>query len=51
MTRREIPAFALRLRPVVKERVRRHAEENRRSMNTEIEMLLEEALDVREKRR
>lgn len=42
MRKREIKPFGLRLQPALKERARDEAERNRHSMNTEIEMLIED---------
>lgn len=48
MKRRDITPFSLRLQSWVKERARAEADRNRRSMNTEIEILIEEGLKWRE---
>lgn len=48
MKKRDITPFGLRLQPLLKERVRGEAAKNRRSMNTETEMLIEEGFKWRE---
>lgn len=48
MKKRSITPFGLRLQPDLKERARLEATKNRRSMNTEIEILIEEGLKWRE---
>ena len=50
MTMRRIAPYPLRLPPEVKQRVDDEARRNRRSMNAEIGLLIEEALDARAKR-
>lgn len=47
---RDISPYPLRLQPSVKQRVDDEARRNRRSMNAEIGLLIEEALDARAKR-
>ncbi|MCY1456539.1 hypothetical protein D9M71_737640 [compost metagenome] len=44
MTRRNIQPFGFRIRQDVKEAAKAEAERNRRSLNTELEMLVEEGL-------
>lgn len=51
MTRRQIPPFGFRMRPEIKEEVQQEAQKNRHSINTELEMLVEEALACRRKRK
>ena len=41
MNRREIAPFGFRIRPEVKEAAKEQAERNRRSLNTELELLVE----------
>lgn len=50
MKRREIPVFPLRLDPGLKERAGRYAARYRHTMTVELEMLIEEALDARDKK-
>ncbi|MBK3797539.1 hypothetical protein CXF92_18535 [Pseudomonas sp. Choline-3u-10] len=47
MNRREIAPFGFRIRPEVKEAAKEQAERNRRSLNTELELLVEEGLERR----
>lgn len=47
---RSITPYPLRLPPEVKQRVDDEARRNRRSMNAEIGLLIEEALDARAKK-
>lgn len=47
MNRREIAPFGFRMRPEVKEAAKEEAERNRRSLNTELELLVEESLERR----
>lgn len=49
MNRREIAPFGFRIRPEVKEAAKEEAERNRRSLNTELELLVEEGLERRKK--
>ncbi|WCD79147.1 Arc family DNA-binding protein [Pseudomonas sp. TUM22785] len=51
MKTRDIKPFGLRLQPAVKDAARGEATMNRRSLNAEIELLIEEALKCREQRR
>lgn len=50
MKKRDIPPFGLRLSPPLKKRTKAEAERNRRSMNTEIELLIEDGFKWREMR-
>ena len=47
MKTREIKPFGLRLQPHNKDRIKVEAESNRRSMNTEAEMLIEDGFKWR----
>lgn len=49
MKKREINPFGLRLRPALKEKAKDEADRNRHSMNTELEMLIEDGFKWREK--
>ncbi|ATH82813.1 hypothetical protein CO724_17180 [Ectopseudomonas mendocina] len=49
MKRRDISPFGFRIRPEVKEAAQREANKNRRSLNSELELLVEEGLDGRKK--
>lgn len=49
MKKREITPFGLRLRPALKEKAKDEADRNRHSMNTELEMLIEDGFKWREK--
>lgn len=48
MKRRDITPFGLRMQPELREKAKSEAEQNRRSMNTEIEMLIEDGFRWRE---
>ncbi len=48
MKKRDISPFGLRLQPAMKERAKSEAERNRHSMNTEIELLMEDGFKWRE---
>ncbi len=48
MKRRDITPFGLRLQPALRKRAKCEAEQNRHSMNTEIEMLIEDGFRWRE---
>jgi hypothetical protein len=48
MKKRDIAPFGLRLSPEIKEMAKSEAGRNRHSMNTEIEMLIEDGLKWRE---
>lgn len=48
MKARDIKPFGLRLQPHNKERVKGEAESNRRSMNSETELLIEDGFKWRE---
>lgn len=48
MKKRDIMPFGLRLPPTLKEKAKSEAERNRHSMNTEIEMLIEDGFKWRE---
>ena len=48
MKARDIKPFGLRLQPHNKERIKAEADSNRRSMNTEAEMLIEDGFKWRE---
>lgn len=48
MKKRDISPFGLRLQPQNRERVQAEAQANRRSMNTETEMLIEDGFKWRE---
>lgn len=48
MKTRDIKPFGLRLKPAVKDAAKCEATRNRRSLNAEIELLIEEALKCRE---
>lgn len=48
MKKREINPFGLRLHPDLREKAQRQAATNRHSLNTEIEMLIEDGLKWRE---
>jgi hypothetical protein len=49
MKTREMPQINLRVAPEVKEKVLSEAKRNRRSLNAEIGILMEEALNARAK--
>lgn len=51
MKTRAINPFGLRMQPDLKERAKSEAERNRHSMNTEIEMLIEDGFRWREMQR
>lgn len=51
MKKRDIPPFGLRLSPPLKKRTKDEAERNRHSMNTEIELLIEDGFTLREMRK
>ena len=48
MKKRDINPFGLRLPPALREKVEQEARKYRHSLNTEIEMLIEEGLKRRE---
>jgi len=48
MKKRDIMPFGLRLQPPLKARAKREAELNRHSMNTELELLIEDGFKLRE---
>lgn len=51
MNRRDIAPFGFRMRPEVKEAAKNEAQLNRRSLNTELELLVEEGLECRKQKR
>jgi len=50
MKQRDISPYPLRLDPVLKQRVADEARQNRRSVNAEIGVMIEEVLNARAKR-
>lgn len=48
MKKRDIMSFGLRLPPLLKEKAKNEAERNRHSMNTELELLIEDGFKWRE---
>ena len=50
MKRRSIAPFGFRMSPDVKEAAKLEADMNRRSLNTELELLVEEGLEWRRKK-
>jgi len=49
MEKRQIASYPLRLDPHVRAKAQEEANRNRRSLNTELSVLIEEALNVRAK--
>ncbi|MFG5862700.1 Arc family DNA-binding protein [Metapseudomonas sp. CR1201] len=50
MNKRRISPFAFRISPEVKAKAKAEADRNRRSLNTELELLVEEALECRQQK-